>query len=519
MRKKHIISISIVLFLTIAGIVGVKAKKYLVSLLSGIDSNTKAIVQISNDLSKMNNKVVENPPIYDELSNRNINLKINGETVDLDLTKNNSVIFAKQLTTEFPNKINVDADNDIEVFFEGENLDDLNEFEIEEIQKNVYKSINIKCGKLERNYRLELLPSSFPSVSMASNELIDGDIYSNFTVDNGDSYIYKMDNIGKIKFYKSGHYNQKGSLMNFNKHISSNGEIRYSYFEPEVSANSLPKEGIGFGYIILMDERYNVINKIELKTTKQNIDPLVENHEFIYIDDNHYIVSGAVDKTIIYNGESTVLKAAYFQEVKDNQVIFEWLSTSDESLLKECVEKNKYMNKGNKDVADYVHINSIDIDPKDGNFICSFRNQNSVVKISRETGKIIWKLSGKGDSFNLTDEQKFSRQHYAKYQEDGSILLFDNGNDNQQTRVLRFKLDEENKTVLDFREYKINSKFSMACGSVQSYDLENEIFTIGWGMSSKDKVIMSVVDFKSNKILAEIHTDKPISTYRSLIFK
>ena len=43
--------------------------------------------------------------------------------------------------------------------------------------------------------------------------------------------------------------------------------------------------------------------------------------------------------------------------------------------------------------------------------MCSFRNIDSILKIERGTGKILWILGGKGDHFGLTEEQKFSRQH------------------------------------------------------------------------------------------------------------
>lgn len=517
MRKKILIkSILILICIIILGFLTLKVKSYLVSFLNSINSNTNAISQISLSLNDMNNKV-ERQYINDELSNCDVELFINDEQVKLDLTSNNVSIYANKLTSEFPNKIGFKSSDDIKVYFDGKDLENFDEFEIDKIQKNSYKNIKIIKGSFERNYKLELLPSSFPNISISNNELIDGDIYSSFT--GQDSYIYKMNKYGEVTFYLKGQYGSYGDLMNFNKHISKDGKIRYSYFEPEVQTTLVRTPGINYGHIVLLDEHYNVIKKIGLKKTNLNTETLAENHEFIYFDDDHYIISGAVGKTILFNGESTVVKAAYFQEIKNDKVIFEWISTSDESLLQESVEGNKYIDEGNKEIADYVHINSIDIDPKDNNFICSFRNQNSVVKINRETGKIIWKLSGKGDSFNLTDEQKFSRQHYAKYQEDGSILLFDNGNDKGQTRILKFKIDEKEKKVIDFKEYKLDSKFSYACGSVQSYDLENEIFTIGWGMSKTDQTIMSVVDFKNNKIIAEIYTDRPISTYRSLIFK
>lgn len=58
--------------------------------------------------------------------------------------------------------------------------------------------------------------------------------------------------------------------------------------------------------------------------------------------------------------------------------------------------------------------------------IASFRNLDEVLKIDRQTGEILWTLGGLGDDFGLTEEQLFSRQHYAKLTDTGTLLLFDN---------------------------------------------------------------------------------------------
>lgn len=83
----------------------------------------------------------------------------------------------------------------------------------------------------------------------------------------------------------------------------------------------------------------------------------------------------------------------------------------------------------------------------DGNLICSFRNLDAVIKLDRKTGEILWTLGGLGDEFNLTDNQNFSRQRNARITEDGYITLYDNGVKNQATRVVKIKLDEENKKL------------------------------------------------------------------------
>ena len=72
------------------------------------------------------------------------------------------------------------------------------------------------------------------------------------------------------------------------------------------------------------------------------------------------------------------------------------------------------------------------------------------MKIDRATGKILWTLGGAEDDFHLADGQRFSHQHHARVQSDGSLTVFDNGNNAHPTRVISFVLDEEEREVKDF---------------------------------------------------------------------
>ena len=66
----------------------------------------------------------------------------------------------------------------------------------------------------------------------------------------------------------------------------------------------------------------------------------------------------------------------------------------------------------------------------------------------------------KGDKFKLNPQQKTSRQHYARQTENGSITVFDNGNENGQTRIVEYTLDEEKLALVSFNEYQIDGDFS-----------------------------------------------------------
>lgn len=88
---------------------------------------------------------------------------------------------------------------------------------------------------------------------------------------------------------------------------------------------------------------------------------------------------------------------------------------------------------------DWLHANTIDYIPSDGNLMVSLRNQDWVVKIDYSngtgTGNVLWRLGNQGDfSISSTDAHPwFTHQHDVEYELGGTqvISLFDNGNTRQ----------------------------------------------------------------------------------------
>lgn len=66
--------------------------------------------------------------------------------------------------------------------------------------------------------------------------------------------------------------------------------------------------------------------------------------------------------------------------------------------------------------AEWTHANSI-LELADGNLLVSFRNTSTVMKIDRQSGKVLWKLGA----------PPLSGQHAPTPLANGNILIFDNG--------------------------------------------------------------------------------------------
>ena len=114
----------------------------------------------------------------------------------------------------------------------------------------------------------------------------------------------------------------------------------------------------------------------------------------------------------------------------------------------------------------------------------SFRHTSSIVKINRTTAAIVWTLGGTEDQFGLTGPQIFSFQHHARMQADGSLTVFDDGNNEnpQQTRVLSFVLDQANHKVTSFSVLYTKPASQPPSGLMGSaVPLSGGRLFVGWG--------------------------------------
>jgi arylsulfate sulfotransferase len=109
--------------------------------------------------------------------------------------------------------------------------------------------------------------------------------------------------------------------------------------------------------------------------------------------------------------------------------------------------------------GDWLHANAVSWSPEDDDLIVSLRAQDWVIKIDYAdgtgNGHIIWKL-GKGGNFQAianTPDPWFSHQHDARYINDNTLLVFDDGNTRHDrdrggdSRGQEWILNEQNRTA------------------------------------------------------------------------
>lgn len=477
---------------------------------------TENFIQNTKDefMNKLDNLSAINVPlqniVQDSLSSVDLNLSINGYPIDVDMRYRDNTVYAKSLNTDVGNYLTLKVPEDSKVYINKEEYTEEYQFDLDSLSQSNQLEIYIDKQGEFRRIIIPTLPSGFPKYETGSYELekLSGYYYGDFT-ESGNSYVYKMDICGNLVYY---YYSTKqtGSVFNFKKNLVENNEIIYSFFEPVDNQNKMEVNGILFGEVVLLNEYYEEITRIKmLPTEKVPQANYVENHDYLILGKNHYVLIAEVLAPFqMEDGSVRQMRCPYIQEIIDGEVVFEWLSKDYEEFDK------SYMELG-VDGEDYMHINSIAIDPKDNNFIISNRNQDSISKINRETGDVLWTLGGKNDDFNLSKEQEFSRQHYACFDFDGNLMFFNNDNNKGASSVLKFQLNEKELKVESFEKYSFGNKFSPYCGNVQQ--ISETLIFIGWGITNGE-AIGSVYDIEKGMIVSEILFDKQ-NTYRTMYFE
>jgi len=208
-----------------------------------------------------------------------------------------------------------------------------------------------------------------------------------------------------------------------------------------------------------------------------------DGHDIVRISDGSVYLIGLdpqiVDMSLIVPGgnpQATVIGNIIQQIDSNKNVIFEWRSWDNI----EITDATRINLLGS--VIDYMHCNAIEKD-YDGNILISSRHTEEITKISRMTGKIIWRFGGKNNQITVTNDTiAFSYQHDIRRLPNKNITIFDNGNYHPieiPTRVLEYNINETGKTAELVWSYSRPSTFSIAMGNAQR--LNNGNTFIGWG--------------------------------------
>jgi len=436
-----------------------------------------------------------------------LDIYINNVKVILSSDDVDNIINISSLNSQDDTLVKVKTLNKIDVKVNGKKLINYLNTNIGKIDINDENQIKVEIkfkGNSEyTTYYINTLPDNFLEYEATNNgDTYDGNYYmTTYTADQSTSYVFKINKNGKILYYKKC----EGFCSQFRKETSSKGKARYVYTAQDMNYGAELDMTDLSGKMIVMDENYKVIDEVKyIENSKSNNDKTYTIFE--YIDDNHYLVTtSSREKSLsILNNKEVVLVENNIQEIKNGKIVFEWRSSDHKELYDYVIDKKTISLDADND---YLHINKVIVDPKDNNLIASFRSISAILKIDRKTGDIIWSLGGKKDDFGLTTKQKFAYQHSLSFTSDHSLMIFDNGDNRpalgikNQSRVVKIKYNEENKNVESYTSYELDNVYSMAMGSVQVIDEDNDVFLISFGSGIFSEGPVKLIDFKNNKEL------------------
>ncbi len=377
--------------------------------------------------------------------------------------------------------------------------------------------INISIG--DQTYRIDIFPKEMPTYRLIQKKKSNGYLF--FTPFEGSckkpSYAYISKANGDLVYFRRNRQDKK-CLSDFKKTVLPDGRVRYSVMEQE---KNMPPLEYWSGALLIMDERLNPLKRIRLLPTTNHPVLGIENHDSLILDDDHFIVASyyQTEAFIPHQDQPARIVALLLQEIKGNQVIFEWDSRQHPELYKTCLNQCNYKAFY---YQDYIHFNSVIIDPKDNNFILSFGGQSSIVKIDRKSGKIIWHLGGLADDFNISDKYRFASQHAISILPDGRLMIFDNRSPGlisstkglhvpklaTTSRILIFDLDEPNRKIKSVQEISL-PHYANTMGSV--YLSDDNRFIVGYGSSKK---IAGQEISSDGSVFLELYLNGGKSSYR-----
>jgi hypothetical protein len=181
------------------------------------------------------------------------------------------------------------------------------------------------------------------------------------------------------------------------------------------------------------------------------------------------------------------------------------------------------------DYNNWSHLNTIEPFPGERAVLISSRDQDTLHKVDRDTGELVWTLGRRGD-FAMNEEDYFARQHAPEIEPDGTILLFDNGLGiaeverfgdtealREYTRVMQYELFFDAEGNPDRAEvvweYSTPEIFAENRSEADRLENGNTLIHYVWVHPEEELILREVTMDK--EIVWDVHSPPRTSSYRS----
>lgn len=281
-----------------------------------------------------------------------------------------------------------------------------------------------------------------------------------------------MDRAGGLVWYSP---NSQGTERLDLKVQSYQGKPVLTWWEGQVLA------GYGKGHVVIADSSYHPI-----ATVHAGHGLAADLHEILISPQDTALIT--VYKPVAANlsrlggpAKGVVLSGVVQEiDIPSGRVLFEW-SSIDHVPVTDTVAS--FTGGTAKVPFDYFHINSISIAP-DGTLLISARNTSTVYKISRPSGKVIWRLGGRRSSFRMGPGTTFWFQHHALPQGANTLSIFDDGGSppkEPQSRGILVNLNTSTMRATLLRSYTHPATRLLAAFEGSMQVLPGGRVLIGWG--------------------------------------
>lgn len=254
-----------------------------------------------------------------------------------------------------------------------------------------------------------------------------------------------------------------------------------------------------------------------------------DHHELLPVAGGHSMVLaypqvGPVDLTSRGVTVQTVADCQVQELDANGQLVWSWSALQHMDPATESTDLAIATVAG-QPVVDAFHCNSLALTPE-GDVLVSIRHFDAVVRVSRATGHILWKLGGipnakdgaphltlQDDPSSVTQQGGFFHQHDVRLLANGHLTMFDNhGTQPGVARGLELQLDVANGAA--HVVWAFQGAFpSLAMGSMQT--LADGGRLIGWGLRSGpgEALAWTEVD-PQGQVARELVFDHGDSVYR-----
>jgi hypothetical protein len=338
-------------------------------------------------------------------------------------------------------------------------------------------------------YTIVSLPPAFPTIDVrvATEAAWDGYLFLGDIPSGGaagpSSQIFILDRAGVPVWFRM----MDGPALDFK--VNPNGELTYSGMVEDGGQERFA----GF----VLDDGYATVAKYEA------VGALSDQREFSVLPDGNVITLAYEMRKVDFSHldpECCTLRDGVFQELDpEGNVVFEWRTVDFFDRFWGDLPKERIAHATGE--FDYVHLNSVDVDPVDGNWIIGSRFTSHVMKVARyetefrgETyapGEIVWTLGGLDSDWTFVNDERlggwqgFSDQHDARMPSPNHLTVYDNSywsdiGPTGDSRYVEYVLDTETMTATKVNEFSIaGSENTGICGSAAR--LPDGKTVIGWG--------------------------------------